>query len=128
MNPVPLLGAAFAASIAVGSLATAHRLRPAVDPGEEAPAPHAALSTIGAGLLSGFVLLTGFLVATGWAAHTTRVVPPTGLYAADAAAGCAVLLYPALAGLPFNARHATAVAFFGCLIGYTMSMAVQLRP
>ncbi|MER5638077.1 hypothetical protein ABT095_14095 [Kitasatospora sp. NPDC002227] len=128
MNLVPALGAAAAITIAVGSLGIAHRLRPALEPGEEAPAPHAALSTIGAGLLSGFVLLTGFLVATGWAAHTTKVVPPTGLYAADAAAGCAVLLYPALAGLPFSPRHATAVACFGALVGYTLSMAVQLRP
>ncbi|AUG75587.1 hypothetical protein CFP65_0631 [Kitasatospora sp. MMS16-BH015] len=128
MNLVPVLGAVLAISIAVGALAISQRLRPALAPDEEAPAPHAALSTIGAGLLSGFVLLTGFLVATGWAAHTTKVVPPSGLYAADAAAGCAVLLYPALAGLPFTARHATAVACFGALVGYTLSMAVQLRP
>ncbi|MFI6447635.1 hypothetical protein [Kitasatospora sp. NPDC050543] len=128
MNLAPLIGATTAITVAVASLATAHRMRPALPEGEEAEGPHPALSTIGAGLLSGFVLLTGFLVATGWAAHTTNVVPPIGLYAADVAAGSAVLLYPALAGLPFTARHATAVAFFGALVGYTLSLAIQLRP
>jgi len=128
LNPAPLIGAALAITVAVGSLATAQRLRPAVPEGEEPDSPHPALSTIGAGLLSGFVLLTGFLVATGWAAHTTKVVPPIGLYGADAAAGFAVLLYPSLAGLPFTARHSAAVAFFGALVGYTLSLAVQLRP
>ncbi|GAA2229505.1 MULTISPECIES: hypothetical protein [Kitasatospora] len=128
MNPIPIIGAAAAATVALGSLAIAQRLRPAANPDGEDDSPHPALSSIGAGLLSGFVLLTGFLVATGWAARTTSVVPPTGLYVADGAAAIAVLLYPSLAALPFTARHATAVAFFGALVGYTLSLAVQLRP
>ncbi|WP_371483189.1 hypothetical protein [Kitasatospora sp. NBC_00315] len=128
MNPAPLIGAVAAATMALAALTVAHRLRPALPEGEEADGPHPVLSTIGGGLLSGFVLLTGFLVATGWAAHTTNVVPPVGLYAADLAAGCAVLAYPSLAGLPFTGRHATAVALFGALVGYTLSLAIQLRP
>lgn len=128
MNPLALLGALAALAVAVGGLAVAHRLRPALPEGEPAPEPHTVLSTIGSGLLSGFVLLTGFLVATGWAARTTHVLPPVGLYAADVCAGAAVLLYPALAGLPFTGRHVTAVAFFGALVGYTLTAAVQLRP
>ncbi|GHH66225.1 hypothetical protein [Kitasatospora indigofera] len=128
MNPAPIVGALAAATVALISLAVAQRMRPALPEGEEADGPHPVLSTIGGGLLSGFVLLTGFLVATGWAAHSTQVVPPVGLYAADLAAGCAVLVYPSLAGLPFSARHATAVGLFGALVGYTLSLAIQLRP
>ncbi|MER5352454.1 hypothetical protein ABT093_19240 [Kitasatospora sp. NPDC002551] len=128
MNPAPLLSAAGCVILAVGALAVAHRVRPAVPEGEQPPEPHPVLSSIGSGLLSGFILLTGFLVATGWAARTTGVVPPRGLYLADIAAGTAVLLYPALAGLPFTARYTTAVVFFASLVGYTMSLAVQLRP
>lgn len=128
MNPAPYLGAAVAITVAVGGLAVAHRVRPAVPEGEEPESPHPALSTIGAGLLSGFVLLTGFLVATGWAAHSTHSVPPVGLYVADIAAGTAVLLYPSLAGLPLTVRNATAVGFFAALVGYTLATAVQLRP
>ncbi|MFE6745530.1 hypothetical protein ACFVGM_06710 [Kitasatospora purpeofusca] len=128
MNPVPLLSAAACVTLAVGSLAVAHRLRPAVPEGELPPEPHPVLSSIGSGLLSGFILLTGFLVATGWAARTTGILPPRGLYLADIAAGTAVLLYPALAGLPFTPRYTTAVTFFAALVGYTMCLAVQLRP
>ncbi|MGW6918316.1 hypothetical protein ACWGB8_31560 [Kitasatospora sp. NPDC054939] len=128
MNPGPLIGAGAAMVLALGSLAVAHRMRPPVPEGELPPEPHPVLSSIGSGLLSGFTLLTGFLVATGWAAGSTGVVPPDGLYAADLAAGAAVLLYPALAGLPFTARYATAVCFFGLLVGYTMALAIQLRP
>ncbi|MFE2725346.1 hypothetical protein [Kitasatospora sp. NPDC059327] len=128
MNPGPLLSAAAAVTLAVTALAVAHRLRPALPEGEEPPEPHPALASIGSGLLSGFVLLTGFLVATGWAARTTGVVPPGGLYVADLAAGAAVLVFPSLSGLPFTARHATAVCFFAALVGYTMSLALQLRP
>ncbi|AUY52889.1 hypothetical protein [Streptomyces sp. CB01881] len=128
MNPVPLLSAVGAIAVAVTGLAIAHRLRPAVPEGEIPPEPHATLSSIGSGLLSGFILLTSFLIATGWASHTTGLVPPRALYAADLAAGLAVLLYPALAGLPFTPRYVTAVCFFAALVGYTMSLAVQLRP
>ncbi len=128
MNPAPLIGAVAAATVALGSLTVAHRLRPALSEGEEHADPHPVLSTIGGGLLSGFVLLTGFLVATGWAAHTTQVLPPVGLYAADLAAGTAVLVYPSLAGLPFTGRHATAVSLFGLLVGYTLALAIELRP
>ncbi|GAA1143278.1 hypothetical protein F4556_005838 [Kitasatospora gansuensis] len=128
MNLLALVGALAALLIAVIGLAVAHRLRPALPKGEPEPEPHAVLLTIGSGLLSGFVLLTGFLVATGWAARSTNIVPPLGLYAADICAAIAVLLYPALAGLPFTARHVTAVAFFGALVGYTLTAAIQLRP
>ncbi|MDH6124747.1 hypothetical protein [Kitasatospora sp. GP82] len=128
MNLTPLIGAAVAVTVALGSLAAAQRLRPAPSPEAADDSPHPALSSIGSGLLSGFVLLTGFLVATGWAAHSTNVVPPTGLYVADGAAAIAVLLYPSLAALPFTARHATAVGFFGALVGYTLALAIQLRP
>ncbi|MET8700529.1 hypothetical protein ABZW10_16895 [Kitasatospora sp. NPDC004723] len=128
MNPAPLLSAAACVTVAVGALAIAHRVRPAVPEGELPPEPHPVLSSIGSGLLSGFILLTGFLVATGWAARTTGTVPPRGLYLADLAAGTAVLLYPALASLPFTTRYTTAVVFFAALVGYTMSLAVQLRP
>ncbi|WP_282204147.1 hypothetical protein [Kitasatospora fiedleri] len=76
----------------------ANRLRPEVPEGEPFPEPHPTLGAIGSGLLSGFTLLTGFLIATGWAARSTGIVPPDGLYIADLAAGGAVLLYPSLAG------------------------------
>lgn len=128
MNPGPLIGAVAATVLAVASLAVAHRIRPKTPEGEPPPEPHATLSAIGSGLLSGFTLLTGFLIATGWAATSTGVVPPDGLYAADLAAGAAVLLYPALAGLPFTPRYVTAVCLFGLLVGYTMALAIQLRP
>ncbi|MFG3053214.1 hypothetical protein ACGFZP_19990 [Kitasatospora sp. NPDC048239] len=128
MNPGPLLSAAAAIAVAITALAVAHRLRPAVPAGEIPPEPHATLASIGSGLLSGFILLTSFLIATGWASHTTGLVPPRGLYAADLAAGVAVLLYPALAGLPFSPRYITAVCFFAALVGYSMSLAIQLRP
>ncbi|MFJ2780666.1 hypothetical protein [Kitasatospora sp. NPDC087315] len=128
MNPGPLLSAAAAMAIAVAALAVAHRLRPAVPEGEDPPEPHPAIYGIGSGLLSGFTLLTGFLIATGWAARSTGAVPPGGLYAADIAAGAAVLLYPSLAGLPFTPRYTTAVCLFAALVGYTMSLALQLRP
>lgn len=128
MNPLALLGALAALTIAVTGLAIAHRLRPALPEGEPAPEPHAVMLTVGSGLLSGFLLLTGFLVATGWAARSTHVLPPLGLYAADVCAAIAVLLYPALAGLPFTVRHVTAVALFSALVGYTLTAAIQLRP
>ncbi|KDN80745.1 hypothetical protein [Kitasatospora cheerisanensis] len=128
MNPAPLLGALAATALAVGALAVAHRVRPKPPEGEPPPEPHPTLGAIGSGLLSGFTLLTGFLIATGWAAHSTGVVPPDGLYLADLAAGGAVLLYPSLAGLPFTPRYATAVCLFGLLVGYVMVTAVQLRP
>ncbi|WP_406207439.1 hypothetical protein OH807_34810 [Kitasatospora sp. NBC_01560] len=128
MNPGPLLSAASAMALAVTALAVAHRMRPALPEGEEPPEPHPALSAIGSGLLSGFILLTGFLVATGWAARTTGVVPPGGLYVAEVAAGVAVLLFPALSGLPFTPRCTVAVCAFAALVGYTMSLAFQLRP
>ncbi|WP_327674921.1 hypothetical protein [Kitasatospora sp. NBC_00458] len=128
MNPVPMLSAAAAVAVAVAALAVAHRLRPAVPAGEDPPEPHPVLYSIGSGLLSGFLLITGFLVATGWAAHSTGVLPPRGLYVADVAAGTAVLLFPALAGLPFTVRYTTAVCFFAALVGYTLSLAIQLRP
>ncbi|MFD8478270.1 hypothetical protein [Kitasatospora sp. NPDC059673] len=128
MNPSPLLGALAAMTLAVGALAMAHRLRPRTPEGEPPPDPHPALGAIGSGLLSGFTLLTGFLIATGWAAHSTGIVPPDGLYLADLAAGGAVLLYPSLAGLPFTPRYVTAVCLFGLLVGYVMVTAVQLRP
>ncbi|MGW4895105.1 hypothetical protein ACWEQL_22960 [Kitasatospora sp. NPDC004240] len=128
MNPGPLLGAGGAMLVAVLALAVAHRMRPALPEGEQPPEPHATLGAIGSGLLSGFTLLTGFLVATGWASHSTGIVPPGGLYVADLAAGAAVLVYPALAGLPFTPRYVTAVCFFGLLVGYTMALAIQLRP
>ncbi len=114
--------------VALTALALGHRFRTAPEDGQPPPDPHPVLSTIGSGLLSGFVLLTGFLVATGWAARTTHVLPPVGLYAADVCAGLAVLIYPALAGLPLTGRHVAAVSFFGALVGYTLSAAIQLRP
>ncbi|QKW23577.1 hypothetical protein HUT16_34785 [Kitasatospora sp. NA04385] len=128
MNPAPLLGALGAMVLAVGALAVAHRVRPEVPEGEPFPEPHPTLGAIGSGLLSGFTLLTGFLIATGWAAHSTGIVPPDGLYVADLAAGGSVLLYPSLAGLPFTPRYVTAVCLFGLLVGYVMVTAVQLRP
>ncbi|MFJ8042482.1 hypothetical protein ACIRBX_18520 [Kitasatospora sp. NPDC096147] len=128
MNLHSLFGALAAVTIAMIGLAVGHRFRPQpVEDGPE-PEPHSVLLTIGSGILSGFVLLTGFLVATGWAARTTHVLPPLGLYAADVCAGIAVLLYPALAGLPVTPRHVTAVAFFSALVGYTLTTAFQLRP
>lgn len=127
MNLLALIGALIGASLAVAALGLAHRLRPAPPEGAQSDGPHPALSTIGAGLLSGFVLLTGFLVATGWAGRTTHVLPPRGLYVADVAAATAVLVYPALAGLPFTGRHAAAVGSFAALVGYTVAMALQLR-
>ncbi|RAJ46896.1 hypothetical protein K353_00097 [Kitasatospora sp. SolWspMP-SS2h] len=128
MNLAPLLGALGALVLAVGALAVANRLRPEVPAGEPFPEPHPTLGAIGSGLLSGFTLLTGFLIATGWAARSTGIVPPDGLYIADLAAGGAVLLYPSLAGLPFTPRYVTAVCLFGLLVGYVMVTAVQLRP
>ncbi|MEV4616617.1 hypothetical protein AB0K43_29065 [Kitasatospora sp. NPDC049258] len=128
MNLFAFVGSAAAMIVALVALAVGHRLRPVPAQGEPPAEPHPVLSTIGSGLLSGFVLLTGFLVATGWAARSTHVLPPVGLYAADICAGIAVLLYPALAGLPVTARHVTAVCFFGALVGYTLAAAVQLRP
>ncbi|GAB7187022.1 hypothetical protein ATKI12_6853 [Kitasatospora sp. Ki12] len=128
MNPGPLIAAVAAALLATGALAVAHRLRPHSPEDEPPPEPHATLASIGSGLLSGFTLLTGFLIATGWAARSTGITPPGGLYAADLAAGGAVLLYPALAGLPFTPRYVTAVCLFGLLVGYTMALALQLRP
>ncbi|MFI5530616.1 hypothetical protein ACIA8O_18960 [Kitasatospora sp. NPDC051853] len=130
MNLLSLLGALAAVAVAMTGLAVGHRFRPRPLPveGEPEPEPHAVLLTIGSGILSGFVLLTGFLVATGWAARTTHVLPPLGLYAADVCASIAVLLYPALAGLPVTPRHITAVAFFSALVGYTLTAAFQLRP
>lgn len=128
MNPAPLFGALAAMTLAVGALAVAHRVRPKPPDGELPPEPHATLGAIGSGLLSGFTLLTGFLIATGWASHSTGIGPPDGLYLADVAAGGAVLLYPALAGLPFTPRYVTAVCLFGLLVGYVMVTAVQLRP
>ncbi|MER7766976.1 hypothetical protein [Kitasatospora sp. NPDC096140] len=128
MNPGPLIAAVTAAALATASLAVAHRLRPRSPEGEAPPEPHATLASIGSGLLSGFTLLTGFLIATGWAARSTGITPPGGLYAADLAAGTAVLLYPALAGLPFTPRYVTAVCLFGLLVGYTTALAFQLRP
>ncbi|WP_371501606.1 hypothetical protein OG871_32255 [Kitasatospora sp. NBC_00374] len=128
MNLFAFVGAAAAMAVALLGLAVGHRFRAVPEEGAEPADPHPVLSTIGSGLLSGFVLLTGFLVATGWAARTTHVLPPVGLYAADICAGIAVLLYPSLAGLPVTARHVTAVSFFGALVGYTLAAAIQLRP
>jgi len=127
VSTVPVLGALCAVFIAVSSLAVGEHLRRLADPHAEAPAPHPVLSTIGAGLLSGFVLLTGFLIATGWAAHITHNDPPGALYIAAGVAGVAVLLYPTLAGLPFQGRHATAVAFLAAVVGSTFALALQLR-
>jgi sterol desaturase/sphingolipid hydroxylase (fatty acid hydroxylase superfamily) len=126
VRAAPLLGALLAILLALGSLALAARLHRA-EPGREPQPPHPVLSTIGAGLLSGFVLLTGFLVATGWAARITHNDPPGGLYVAALLAGVAVLLYPALADLPFTWRHTTAVALLAAMVGGTFVLALQLR-
>ena len=126
MRAGPILGALLAILVALGSLALAARLRRA-GPDRVPQAPHPVLSTIGAGLLSGFILLIGFLVATGWAARITHNYPPGGLYVTALMAALAVLLYPALADLPLTWRHATAVALLAALVGATSVLALQLR-
>ena len=51
---------------------------------------------------------------------------PTSTLKLGLARGVA-LLAPALAGLPFTARHAAAVGGFAALVGYTIAIALQLR-
>lgn len=87
--------------------------------------PHSSLGPISSVLLSGFAALTWFLVAAGWAAEDAEnlTMPPDSLYVADILLGCAVLVYPALAFLPYNRRNALMIALFGAVVGYSVALA-----